>query len=100
VVCLAGNENHAYELLSPYRLEARALAVAARCVGGKQQRTCFTFARKTHSSTATSANAAITFLLMNNWEPAFDEAELVDVVLSVAAGITGKPRLIEISASR
>ena len=29
------------------------------------------------------ANAAITFLLMNNWEPTFEEPELVDLVLSV-----------------
>ena len=42
------------------------------------------------------ANAAITFLLMNNWEPTFTEEELVDLVLSVASGILGKPRLIEI----
>jgi death on curing protein len=33
------------------------------------------------------ANAAITFLLMNNWEPAFAETELVDMVLSVASGV-------------
>jgi death-on-curing protein len=32
------------------------------------------------------ANAAITFLLMNNWEPIFDEKELVALVLSVASG--------------
>lgn len=42
------------------------------------------------------ANAAITFLLMNNWEPTFDEEELVDLVLSVASGTLSKPRLIEI----
>src|SRR5260370_16598879 len=42
------------------------------------------------------ANAAITFLLMNNWEPSFDEEELADLVLSVASGELGKPRLIEI----
>jgi death-on-curing protein len=30
------------------------------------------------------ANAAITFLLMNNWEPTFSEEELADLVLSVA----------------
>ena len=42
------------------------------------------------------ANAAITFLLMNNWEPTFDEEELADVVLSVASGELGKPRLTEI----
>ena len=32
------------------------------------------------------ANAAITFLLMNNLEPTFDEVELADLVLSVASG--------------
>jgi len=31
------------------------------------------------------ANAAITFLLMNNWDATFSEEELVDVVLSVAS---------------
>ena len=46
------------------------------------------------------ANAAITFLLMNNWEPTFDEEELVDLVLAVAAGRLSKPRLIEIFESR
>jgi death-on-curing protein len=42
------------------------------------------------------ANAAITFWLMNNWEPTFDEEELVDVVLSVSAGRLGKPALVTI----
>jgi death-on-curing protein len=46
------------------------------------------------------ANAAITFLLMNAWEPAFSEQELVDVVLSVASGGLGKPHLTEIFESR
>jgi death-on-curing protein len=46
------------------------------------------------------ANAAITFLLMNDWEPAFDEHELVEVVLSVASGVVGKPDLIRIFESR
>ncbi|MGA3026619.1 MAG: type II toxin-antitoxin system death-on-curing family toxin [Bryobacteraceae bacterium] len=46
------------------------------------------------------ANAAITFLLMNDWEPKFSEEELVDLVLSVASGELGKPRLIEIFESR
>jgi death-on-curing protein len=32
------------------------------------------------------ANAAITFLLMNNWQPIFDEEELLDLVLSVDSG--------------
>jgi death on curing protein len=45
------------------------------------------------------ANAAITFLLMNNWEPTFNEEELVDLVLSVASGGLRKARLIEIFAS-
>ena len=34
----------------------------------------------------TGANAAITFLLINDWEPDFSEDELVDLVLSVASG--------------
>jgi death on curing protein len=46
------------------------------------------------------ANAAITFLLMNNWEPTFDVEELVDLVLSVASGKLSKLRLIEIFESR
>ena len=45
------------------------------------------------------ANAAITFFLMNDWEPTFDEAALVDLVLSVACGDVDKPRLIEIFES-
>ena len=31
------------------------------------------------------ANAAITFLLINDWEPVFDEEQLVAVVMAVAA---------------
>jgi len=46
------------------------------------------------------ANGAITFLLMNNWEPTFDEEELVALVLSVASGGLRKPALIEIFESR
>ena len=46
------------------------------------------------------ANAAVTFLLMNDWEPTFDELELVDLVLSVASGVLRKPALIEIFESR
>src|SRR5574342_336656 len=34
----------------------------------------------------TGANAAITFLLMNGWEPTFEEEELVELVVSVACG--------------
>src|SRR5579864_6712005 len=46
------------------------------------------------------ANAAITFFLMNNWEPTFDEEELVDMVLSVASGGLSKRALIQIFESR
>jgi death-on-curing protein len=46
------------------------------------------------------ANAAITFLLLNGWEPTFDEQELVDLVLSVASGGLNKRLLIEIFKSR
>jgi death-on-curing protein len=46
------------------------------------------------------ANAAITFLLMNDWEPTFAEEELVDLVLSVASGGLGKPQLVGIFESR
>jgi death-on-curing protein len=45
------------------------------------------------------ANAAITFLLMNDWEPTFEEEELADLVLSVASAELSKPRLIEIFES-
>jgi hypothetical protein len=37
---------------------------------------------------------------VNDWEPMFDEEELVDLVLSVASGELSKPRLIEIFESR
>ena len=46
------------------------------------------------------ANAAITFLLINQWEPSFDEDELVNLVLSVATGGLCKRRLTEILESR
>jgi len=42
------------------------------------------------------ANAAITFLLMNDWTPTFNEEELVEMVLSVASGVLSKPALIQI----
>jgi death on curing protein len=41
------------------------------------------------------ANAAITFLLLNDWELLFDEDELVETVLSVASGVMDKPSLTE-----
>lgn len=46
------------------------------------------------------ANAAITFLLMNDWEPLFGEDELVDLVLSVASAGTSKARLTEMFERR
>lgn len=46
------------------------------------------------------SNAAITFLLMNDWKPTFDEEELVALVLSVASGRLRKPELIAIFESR
>jgi death on curing protein len=46
------------------------------------------------------ANAAIAFLLMNDWAPTFEEGELADVVLSAASGKLAKTRLIEIFESR
>jgi death-on-curing protein len=46
------------------------------------------------------ANAAITFLLMNDWEPSFSQEELVEVVLSVASGQLSKAQLTEIFESR
>jgi len=42
------------------------------------------------------ANAAIAFLLLNGWEPRFEEEELVALVLSVASGAMSKPELIEV----
>jgi death-on-curing protein len=45
------------------------------------------------------ANAAITFLLMNNWDISFTEEELVELVLSVPAGGLKKPALVEIFES-
>jgi death-on-curing protein len=46
------------------------------------------------------ANAAITFLLLQDWEPLFDEEELVNVVLSVASGVMGKDKLTTIFEQR
>lgn len=48
----------------------------------------------------TRANAAITFLLMNDWEPAFSESELADLVLALASGGIPKPDLIQTFESR
>ena len=46
------------------------------------------------------ANAAITFLLMNGWEPDFEPDELVELVRAVASGATGKAALTAIFESR
>jgi len=43
----------------------------------------------------TGANAAITFLLINDWELDFSEDELVDLVLSAASGALSKSALAE-----
>jgi hypothetical protein len=37
---------------------------------------------------------------MNDWNPTFEEDELVDVVLSVASGSLSKQRLTQILESR
>jgi hypothetical protein len=37
---------------------------------------------------------------MNNWQPTFQEEELVDLVLSIASGGLSKPRLLEIFESQ
>jgi death on curing protein len=46
------------------------------------------------------ANAAVTFLFMNDWELSFSQEELVEVVLSVASGELSKAQLTEIFQSR
>src|SRR5271166_4522009 len=46
------------------------------------------------------ANAAVTFLLLNDWEPTFDEEEFANLVLSVACGQINKSRLTEIFEGR
>jgi death-on-curing protein len=48
----------------------------------------------------TGANAAITFLLMNQWDLTFDEEELVALVLAVASSGLAKPELVRIFESR
>jgi death on curing protein len=46
------------------------------------------------------ADAAITFLLLNDWEPRFEVDELVGLVLAVASGTMSKPELIQIFDAR
>lgn len=48
----------------------------------------------------TEADAAITFLLVNRWQPDFEPDELVEVVLAVASGSMGKLELTETFESR
>jgi death-on-curing protein len=48
----------------------------------------------------TGANAAITFLLLQDWEPLFEEEELVHVVLAVASGVMDKGKLTAIFERR
>jgi len=48
----------------------------------------------------TGANAAITFLLINDWELDFSEDELIDLVLSVASGSASKSTLTETFEAR
>jgi death-on-curing protein len=42
----------------------------------------------------------ITFLLMNDWIPSFDEEELADLVFPVASGVLNKTGLTEIFKPR
>lgn len=42
------------------------------------------------------ANAAVTFLLLNGWEPDFEPDEFADLVISLASGSVNKPALLEL----
>jgi death-on-curing protein len=46
------------------------------------------------------ANAAITFLFLNNWEPTLAEEELVELVLAVASSRLAKQELVAVFESR
>jgi death on curing protein len=70
-------------------------AMAAACLFHLCQNRAFIDGNK-----RVGANAAITFLLMNVWEPTFGEEELVDLILSVASGGSSKPLLNEIFEAR
>ncbi len=48
----------------------------------------------------TGANAAVTFLYLNDWDMALDPDELVEIVLAVATGETGKEELVNTFESR
>ena len=41
------------------------------------------------------ANAAVTFLWLNGWEPTFDADQMIDLVLGVASGQIDKSELTE-----
>jgi len=70
-------------------------AMAAACLFHLCQNHAFIDGNK-----RTGANAAITFLLMNDWEPLFNEIELADLVLAVAAGQMTKADLTQTFESR
>jgi death on curing protein len=46
------------------------------------------------------ANAALVFLYLNEWELNFSQMELVDLVLGVASGVTGKAKLTAVFEDR
>ena len=46
------------------------------------------------------ANTALVFLYLNDWELNFPESELVNLVLGVASGVTGKAKLTSIFEDR
>ena len=48
----------------------------------------------------TGANPAITFLLINDWEPDYSDDELVELVLSVASGTVSSPPSGRLAAVR
>ncbi len=48
----------------------------------------------------TGANAAVTFVLMNDWESPFTEEELIILVLEVASGTMSRPTLADVFGQR
>lgn len=46
------------------------------------------------------ANTALVFLYLNDWELNLPESELVNLVLGVASGVTGKAKLTSIFEDR
>ena len=53
-----------------------------------------------YQSSRIAANAAVVFLILNDWEPLFSEEELIHVVLSVASGLLIKQKLTEVFENR